>query len=197
MVDLEFIQRTKKLLEPRINEFSEVRKKLISKWNHENPEKLKASQKKYSLTTKGKIANMRRNCTRSGRYKESCKGLSAQDLECIKNFYINRPDGYEVDHIIPLSKGGNHHISNLQYLTREENRKKNNKIPELTPIRKKCLSFLNENGFASISNIMRKTKLTYIKSFEICEWLSSLEHVCSNESKTILRIKKKNFYGEI
>ncbi len=35
---------------------------------------------------------------------------------------------HHVDHIIPLSKGGLHHQSNLQVLTKEENLKKGNKI---------------------------------------------------------------------
>jgi len=51
-----------------------------------------------------------------------------EDLHAIKQFYLNCPKGYEVDHIIPLSKGGTHSLENLQYLTREENRKKSNKI---------------------------------------------------------------------
>jgi len=38
---------------------------------------------------------------------------------------------YEVDHIIPLSKGGLHHQDNLQILTAEANHKKNNKILEV------------------------------------------------------------------
>lgn len=46
--------------------------------------------------------------------------------EKILEFYKNRPEGYEVDHIIPLSRGGKHHESTLQYLLKEENRKKNN-----------------------------------------------------------------------
>ena len=50
------------------------------------------------------------------------------DLDEIREFYKNCPDGYEVDHIIPVSKGGKHHEDNLQYLTAEENRKKGNKI---------------------------------------------------------------------
>lgn len=51
-----------------------------------------------------------------------------EDLSLIREFYKNCPDGYEVDHIIPISKGGLHSISNLQYLTKTENRKKSNKI---------------------------------------------------------------------
>ena len=33
---------------------------------------------------------------------------------------------HEVDHTIPISKGGLHHQDNLQVLTREENRRKSN-----------------------------------------------------------------------
>lgn len=45
------------------------------------------------------------------------------------NFLNNTSDRkYEVDHIIPLSKGGIHHQDNLQILTKEVNRKKSNKI---------------------------------------------------------------------
>lgn len=53
-----------------------------------------------------------------------------EDLSAIKEFYRNCPDGYEVDHITPISKNGAHSISNLQYLTISENRKKSNKIME-------------------------------------------------------------------
>jgi hypothetical protein len=48
--------------------------------------------------------------------------------EKILEFYKNRPAGYEVDHIIPLSRGGKHHEDNLQYLLKEDNRKKNNRF---------------------------------------------------------------------
>jgi 5-methylcytosine-specific restriction endonuclease McrA len=51
------------------------------------------------------------------------------DLDKIYEFYFNCPIGYQVDHIIPL-KGklvsGLHVLNNLQYLTIEENLKKNN-----------------------------------------------------------------------
>ncbi|WP_373530767.1 HNH endonuclease [Nostoc sp.] len=44
-----------------------------------------------------------------------------------EEFYVNCPDDYEVDHIIPLSKGGNHDVSNLQYLTKALNVSKKNR----------------------------------------------------------------------
>jgi len=50
------------------------------------------------------------------------------DIKAIQQFYANCPKGYEVDHIIPISKGGLHTLENLQYLTVSENRKKSNKI---------------------------------------------------------------------
>lgn len=50
------------------------------------------------------------------------------DRKAILEFYKNCPTGYDVDHIIPISKGGLHTLSNLQYLTAFENRSKGNKI---------------------------------------------------------------------
>ena len=50
------------------------------------------------------------------------------DLKALQQFYMNCPEGHEVDHIHPVSKGGLHTLENLQYLTISENRKKSNKL---------------------------------------------------------------------
>lgn len=53
------------------------------------------------------------------------------DKAAIRQFYEDCPEGMEVDHIIPLrgkSVSGLHVLSNLQYLTPEQNRKKLNKF---------------------------------------------------------------------
>ncbi len=50
------------------------------------------------------------------------------DLVAIKKMYAECPEGYEVDHIIPISKGGLHILENLQYLPASENRRKSNKL---------------------------------------------------------------------
>jgi hypothetical protein len=62
--------------------------------------------------------------------------LSIQERRLIWNFYkearrltVETGIKYEVDHIMPLSKGGLHAPSNLQVITAEENRKKAAKIP--------------------------------------------------------------------
>lgn len=51
-----------------------------------------------------------------------------EDESLLRKFYAECPPGHEVDHIIPISKGGLHHISNLQYLLLIENRRKSNKL---------------------------------------------------------------------
>ena len=54
-----------------------------------------------------------------------------EELEIYKKCYLlTESTGipHEVDHIIPLSRGGLHQPSNLQILTQEENRKKGNRI---------------------------------------------------------------------
>ena len=50
------------------------------------------------------------------------------DMEAVKVFYDNCPKGYEVDHILAISKGGWHCIGNLQYLPMTTNRQKKAKI---------------------------------------------------------------------
>jgi len=50
------------------------------------------------------------------------------DIKALQQIYLDCPSGHEVDHIIPVSKGGLHSPENLQYLTISENRKKSNKI---------------------------------------------------------------------
>lgn len=50
------------------------------------------------------------------------------DIKALQKIYLDCPDGHEVDHIIPVSKGGLHCPENLQYLTIRENRKKSNKV---------------------------------------------------------------------
>ena len=46
----------------------------------------------------------------------------------LAQIYSNTPDGYDVDHIIPLAKGGQHIPGNLQYLPRRVNRRKHAKL---------------------------------------------------------------------
>lgn len=59
--------------------------------------------------------------------------LNGADLGVIKRIYQECPDGYHVDHIYPLSKGGDHHEDNLCYLPALLNIQKQAKLPEEVP----------------------------------------------------------------
>lgn len=124
----EFITRCEKLLKKEVKKYLDNRRKKINEWNQNNKEKLKQSQKKYQQTDKGKYACIKRRYKRRHHFKEACEDLSWEERILIGRFYKNCPYGYEVDHIIPISKGGKHRLSNLQYLTLWDNRKKSNKI---------------------------------------------------------------------
>jgi 5-methylcytosine-specific restriction endonuclease McrA len=108
----------------------EKTKKRLDKWREENPEKF---QQQWLRQPKEKV-----NCRAAKRralIKNQTPNLSEKEIELIFEIYkncikINQETGipHEVDHIIPISKGGIHHPNNLQILTMKENRKKGNKL---------------------------------------------------------------------
>lgn len=114
---------------------SEVYKAYQKEWRKKNyHEKLKhqpkseariAYLKKYYEEHKGeKAARTRR---RRGQLKQA--SVFAHEKQAINDFYKNCPEGYHVDHEIPLSHElvcGLHCVANLQYLTAEENLAKGN-----------------------------------------------------------------------
>jgi hypothetical protein len=105
----DFIQKTTILYEEKVEQLG--RENYENSWLFQHPEKRKECINRYAS------------------YKqEQWKELTIQEKRDVKNFYKNCPKELEVDHIIPLSKGGRHHVTNLQYLTVTENRKKWNKI---------------------------------------------------------------------
>jgi 5-methylcytosine-specific restriction endonuclease McrA len=87
--------------------------------------------RKLNMSEEEKIRYIRSRKNESwARYMAKKKNQTPADADiaAIQDFYLNCPPGHEVDHIIPISKGGLHTLSNLQYLTISENRKKSNKI---------------------------------------------------------------------
>lgn len=50
------------------------------------------------------------------------------DQKLIALIYKCRPEGYQVDHIMPINKGGLHHQDNLQYLPALENSRKSDRL---------------------------------------------------------------------
>lgn len=62
------------------------------------------------------------------RSKYNRKVSSTANAELITYIIKNCPGGWEIDHIIPLSRGGEHHENNLQYLPADENRSKGHRL---------------------------------------------------------------------
>jgi len=87
-------------------------------------------RKKIKDPVKAKQHHRNRVREISANYRAKVKNQTPADADrkAIQEFYANCPEGYEVDHKIPISKGGLHTLSNLQYLTITENRKKSNKL---------------------------------------------------------------------
>ena len=181
----EFIERAK-IVTQEYGEFLDrshfsMRKRCLDAYN--KTEECKISQKKYSLTKKGKIAAKRRNATRVQRFRETTKNLSEEEQEAIKLFYVNCPEGYEVDHRIPIAKGGTHTLDNLQYLTREENRRKKDKIMEPLPS-KPCSHCKKEKLLYEFNRCSRnRNGLT-----SWCKECTNIKRKSSVEGKPVLNV---------
>jgi len=92
----------------------------------------------YKLETS--LRNRINECVK--KYNISKKDNYREELGCNISTYIkhlesqfndkmnwgNHGEYWEIDHIIPLSKGGSFHYTNTQPLTKKENRKKSNKL---------------------------------------------------------------------
>lgn len=87
------------------------------------------ARRKY---TPEEAAAVRKNRVRevSANYRAKLRDQTPLDADraAIQEFYAKCPKGYEVDHIVPISKGGLHTLENLQYLTVSQNRSKSNKV---------------------------------------------------------------------
>lgn len=62
--------------------------------------------------------------------KNNPNSMKGCDLSLVTLIYKNCPEGFVVDHIIPLSKGGGHNEFNLCYLTVKDNMIKGSKLPD-------------------------------------------------------------------
>ena len=88
------------------------------------------ARRKYKTEDVLKKVEREQSRQRSAKYRAALRNQtpSNANMEKIKEIYANCPEGYEVDHIIPINKGGLHHEDNLQYLTIKENRSKKDRL---------------------------------------------------------------------
>ena len=97
-------------------------------------ETIREINKRYSQTEGGKLCNNVKAAKRRTTKRNQTPDLTLEENRAILTIYekcakltaaTNIP--HEVDHIIPICKGGLHHPDNLQILTMGENRRKGGK----------------------------------------------------------------------
>jgi len=96
---------------------------VVSKWQKANNKHIREYQTEY-------YGSENRYRVRNAKHSKTLKQRTFGSKKDIIEFYKNCPNGYEVDHIVPINGrnvSGLHTIDNLQYLTIEDNRKKSNK----------------------------------------------------------------------
>lgn len=115
-------------------EQSERGKLVRAEINRRHREKHKDYYKSYNVKYKMNNRALFNNYQSLRRSYTDIKTLTDEEREHVLRFYecaklLSEVTGeeYHIDHIIPLSKGGKHHPSNLQILTAEENLKKGSK----------------------------------------------------------------------
>lgn len=98
----------------------------VKLWRINNKDKKAVSQKRYTLTHRNSVNAKKRKYELIKRQRVPLWA----DINKIKDFYINCPVGFHVDHIVPLQGklvSGFHVLENLQYLSAKENLSKGNK----------------------------------------------------------------------
>lgn len=101
------------------------------KWHKENPDKVKRSVNEYGKRTQ-KAKNARTAAYRAAKIQATPPWLTQEHYAQMEEIYKNCPEGYHVDHIMPLrgvNSSGLHVPWNLQYLPALENMSKGNKVP--------------------------------------------------------------------
>lgn len=103
-------------------------KLLRDRWLHDNKERRLKKDKEWKQRNVDKVRITVRATTKRNRQRKP----PWVDSALIKRIYANCPEGYEVDHIVPLNGAmvsGLHVPWNLQYLPISENRRKRNRWP--------------------------------------------------------------------
>jgi 5-methylcytosine-specific restriction endonuclease McrA len=108
----------------------------IKEWTELNPEKSRAQKLRWKSKNYEKYLSLKRDDQRRRRYHKSLETvdhavwammLSVGCLRCGSSEDITQ------DHVVPLSKGGRNHISNIQPLCRPCNSSKSSSVVDYRP----------------------------------------------------------------
>jgi len=120
-----YASQKKDILKLKKERYENSRKQLIEKstmWAKENKEARRAISKSY----KGR----RRSIERCGINGVQLKNWLELQIKICNWCNANCSEKFEIDHIIPLSRGGSHEVDNLTIACPSCNRQKSNKMPE-------------------------------------------------------------------
>jgi 5-methylcytosine-specific restriction endonuclease McrA len=131
--DIEFMEKMRKRSREYMRNKRIANPEYDASWRQANKEYTKGYGKRWRAANPDK--NARKEAYRRARKKGQTPELSPFDLLLINAIYTlsklcsnTFKESYEVDHIIPIIKGGLHHPDNLQVITATENRRKSSKI---------------------------------------------------------------------
>lgn len=86
--------------------------------------KISERKKIYAKSESGRAARERGDKKRRELLRKAKWAFHSEYKAKLSEFYRNCPEGHEVDHIVPLARGGEHMLENLRYVPKEVNRRK-------------------------------------------------------------------------
>jgi len=112
-------------------ENSKHRCKVSRKWEAENRDRCNFNRRVRRKSEYHRAVSCHHSAVRRAKKRKSYINLSKEEKLLIKKLYMQAKElGMHVDHIKPISKGGEHRLINLQLLTPEENLRKGAKYEE-------------------------------------------------------------------
>lgn len=128
------------------------KRKVDAQWQRDNPERVKERNKRWQEKNRDAVRSFTRNYRAKKRAAagvhtgEDIKRLFAdQGGLCACGCGVSIIPGYDVDHIIPVSRGGDNWPSNLQLLTPTCNKSKNDKTMDEWMIARGATSGTGDN----------------------------------------------------
>lgn len=89
-------------------------------------ERQRQLNREYKQTPEGQAKRRAHHAGRKAKLRGAA--MSKSDMALIEAIYAACPPGYQVDHIVPLARGGQHSPQNMQYLPAEINLLKRAKL---------------------------------------------------------------------